>query len=106
MSFCLRITPAYAGNTFYVESLSGRNQDHPRIRGEYVKNILRLQNSGGSPPHTRGILSPCLIKISGLRITPAYAGNTSIVFISILFSWDHPRIRGEYIIKFHYPFHF
>ena len=31
-----------------------------------------------------------------LGITPAYAGNTFYTVIQIVFTWDHPRLRGEY----------
>ena len=30
-------------------------------------------------------------------ITPAYAGNTIIVRIAVVFAWDHPRVCGEYM---------
>ena len=51
---------------------------------------------GGSPPHTRGILSSSCLPSSRSGITPAYAGNTISMTSALNFCWDHPRIRGEY----------
>ena len=72
----LRITPTYAGNTIFSLLEVRSMQDHPRIRGEYMNNLIVKNVDLGSPPHTRGILCPGLVKIPSLRITPAYAGNT------------------------------
>ena len=38
-----RITPACAGNTFFLHILSFSSKDHPRLRGEYTKKIPYLQ---------------------------------------------------------------
>ena len=53
-----RFTPAHAGNTSVQLSKLICNQVHPRSRGEY-SNVsgVSIPNSG-SPPLTRGILSP------------------------------------------------
>ena len=50
----------------------------------------------GSPPPTRGtlILSSALAGV--VRITPAYAGNTTFVTIYKFRFRDHPRLRGEH----------
>ena len=57
-----------------------------------------MENSRqGSPPLTRGI------RIGGNQddkicgITPAYAGNTNYYNQVLMYHWDHPRLRGEYI---------
>ena len=50
----------------------------------------------GSSPHTRGALSPDNASRSQGRIIPAYAGSTLEARVSIAFSQDHPRIRGEH----------
>ena len=52
----LRITPAYAGNTFFTLAKISSNKDHPRLRGEHFDGYLRLPLSKGSPPPTRGTL--------------------------------------------------
>ena len=49
----------------------------------------------GSPPLTRGKVSPSLQNPSGGRITPAYAGKRSSTYDTDQMSRDHPRLRGE-----------
>ena len=53
----------------------------------------------GSPPHTRGILGTAYLKSMLLGITPAYAGNTKCYGVNLPRVRDHPRIRGEYVVK-------
>ena len=50
----------------------------------------------GSPPHTRGTRSACKVIITTSRITPAYAGNTTLDDRYRCVAQDHPRIRGEH----------
>jgi len=91
-----RFTPAYAGNTGMCNSHSQGTQVHPRIRGEYDCEIPRALQAGGSPPHTRGILSAGATSSALSGFTPAYAGNTSLAETTIIVDKVHPRIRGEY----------
>ena len=51
----------------------------------------------GSPPHTRGTQQVLPVKLQGLRITPAYAGNTNKRLTPSAKHRDHPRIRGEHV---------
>ena len=90
------ITPAYAGNTMYPAFPPYLRRDHPRIRGEHSKMILKIFDVLGSPPHTRGTRLRHFIRRLSHRITPAYAGNTSLYIPCHLLHWDHPRIRGEH----------
>ena len=59
--------------------------------------------SVGSPPLARGIH----VKKEGMfdtqRITPACAGNTFKGWLPKSCLWDHPRLRGEYVIKWLKP---
>ena len=71
-------------------------RDHPRLRGEYWMVKLTPMREAGSPPLTRGIRKTIARTRSHLRITPAYAGNTSSLPRFLTRSWDHPRLRGEY----------
>ena len=48
------ITPAYAGNTIYDDSLAYISRDHPRLRGEHYIGQLQITKIEGSPPPTRG----------------------------------------------------
>ena len=51
-----RITPTYMGNTdaTVVDDIGER--DHPHIHGEYLATKAKSLRTGGSPPHTWGIL--------------------------------------------------
>ena len=99
-----RITPACAGNTH------GRRLDvlvigdHPRLRGEYIPVLAPPPPAKGSPPLARGIPPIDPYRTKGGRITPACAGNTTVVIFCKVYIRDHPRLRGEYcgIIK-HIP---
>ena len=73
--------------------------DHPRIRGEhdYIKNAPN--GLDGSSPHTRGAPRRRAARPAGERIIPAYAGSTSFHFFAFGSHSDHPRIRGEHVIK-------
>ena len=72
----LRITPAHAGTTGYIETASMCLQDHPRSRGDHAAVVGRHRHLVGSPPLTRG---PHRVRIrtSGLPE-------------------DHPRSRGDH----------
>ena len=99
-SDCVRqagITPAYAGNTVQWLHIGLGHRDHPRLRGEYFPCRSSLSVRSGSPPLTRGILYSEKEDICGGGITPAYAGNTGNGTIDACKSWDHPRLRGEYL---------
>ena len=93
---CRRITPAHAGNTIQQEASATRNRDHPRSRGEHVLLLPVAVSKIGSPPLTRGTHIKGAMKQCQLRITPAHAGNTSILIPSIRTRRDHPRSRGEH----------
>ena len=90
-----RITPAYAGTTYRKGYQDGRNQDHPRIRGDNPVKLLISPLERGSPPHTRGQPIERDIRMEEIRITPAYAGTTESREVSKAFEEDHPRIRGD-----------
>ena len=92
----LGITPAYAGTTLQCCPLFLQEQDHPRIRGDYICSTKRLHKNIGSPPHTRGLHKKRLDNIKEQGITPAYAGTTLPLFTAIPQVEDHPRIRGDY----------
>ena len=91
------ITPACAGNTLFFLLPLLHSRDHPRLRGEYQSIYFPTQLLMGSPPLARGILSRCAGATPDHGITPACAGNTCYTCFSFPGSWDHPRLRGEYI---------
>ena len=69
--------------------------DHPRIRGKDVLLCSYFLTVQGSPPHTRERLLSSKISKIPPRITPAYAGKTTISAMSSCITRDHPRIRGK-----------
>ena len=89
------ITPAYAGKTQDVYIVRQHRRDHPRICGEN-NSISALSGLDiGSPPHMRGKQRFAYPNYTNLRITPAYAGKTSVTVYTDLIFKDHPRICGE-----------
>ncbi len=90
------ITPAFAGSTLSGPPIPWSSWDHPRIRGEHGVWRGPERVSVGSPPHSRGALDA----LDGLeavdRITPAFAGSTSLSQDWPPQRRDHPRIRGEH----------
>jgi len=71
-----RITPACAGNSFFVDIACYIFGDHPRVCGEQAPFIVQRNHNGGSPPRVRGTELD-KSRVSGTRgITPACAGNS------------------------------
>ena len=90
-----RITPACAGKRSTMEYCSLPSRDHPRMRREKSKNLLSVPAYQGSPPHARGkaVTISDTVRLRG--ITPACAGKSTPPGLVELFTWDHPRMRGE-----------
>ena len=74
-------------------------RDHPRSRGEYLNTINNLYLNVGSSPLARGILKNDQLDKDYSGIIPARAGNTCFFLKVCCQDWDHPRSRGEYLIK-------
>ena len=72
-------------------------EDHPRIRGEHVGDLLVDLFDDGSSPHTRGARELLCADRLRCRIIPAYAGSTGATAKQLDEIGDHPRIRGEHI---------
>ena len=81
-----------------VEALSGygsRGGITPAYAGKRVDLIIDFAVCQGSPPPMRGKVFMMLARSYFLRITPAYAGKSTIpAYLSSVF-WDHPRLCGE-----------
>jgi len=90
------ITLAFAGSTTGARRGSFSTPDHPRIRGEHLRTVNTSLIRNGSPPHSRGALSPDPARPPLLGITPAFAGSTLIRVSELHSCRDHPRIRGEH----------
>lgn len=113
------------------------------MRGKYQSDDTPDKTYEGSPPHMRGIREVCLARKgkrwitptcagnaytpawfrNDIRLTPAYAGNTSMLeFFKLVwitpayagnteqlllfpqYAPDHPRMRGEYIVLLFHSF--
>ncbi len=91
----LRITPAYAGKSFLHPRRRRMQKDHPRLCGEKFKIAFVLFALSGSPPPMRGKVFLAPLVLSVIRITPAYAGKSSVFPRSSVILEDHPRLCGE-----------
>ncbi len=89
------ITPACAGSSCTCSPRPTRRSDHPRVRGEQVREPGRCRCGRGSPPRARGAERRPLARAGRVRITPACAGSSSPSLWSRTRSRDHPRVRGE-----------
>ena len=90
-----RITPAYAGKSQSLPKILSLSWDHPRLCGEKFFFILPPSWAVGSPPPMRGKAASVKTMQSPPRITPAYAGKSTVTVPSGLTVKDHPRLCGE-----------
>ena len=91
-----RFTPTHVGNTHVHVGVSVPSAVHPHTRGEYVQLESFLSSLTGSPPHTWGIPTICIVGLLLIRFTPTHVGNTGD-FLGELAPWEvHPHTRGEY----------
>ena len=89
------ITPAYAGKSKLSPNCIVVKRDHPRICGEKSQHIGARYIPKGSPPHMRGKVNEKKANGFDIRITPAYAGKSTLLCFPAEPGWDHPRICGE-----------
>ena len=90
------IIPAYAGSTGRRACSCSSTRDHPRIRGEHMRDYIDGDYRTGSSPHTRGAHCGRAAETPKNGIIPAYAGSTHASLGRSRFAGDHPRIRGEH----------
>ena len=74
----LRITPAYAGKSSFINIFLIMDRDHPRLCGEKGFELFSQPLYTGSPPPMRGKVSFSQSTFDDFRITPAYAGKSQI----------------------------
>ena len=100
-----RITPAYAGKSFWHLEFHHFRQDHPRLCGEKQISSVQEESGAGSPPPMRGkvLTLPVILRVSG--ITPAYAGKSCKLEKQSKLRQDHPRLCGEKHPLLPPPFH-
>ena len=90
-----RITPAYAGKSFFCPDRILWDRDHPRVCGEKLYMPCAIAPNVGSPPRMRGKVAPRITLRCRPRITPAYAGKSGFHRALVSGSGDHPRVCGE-----------
>ena len=93
---CAGIIPARAGFTRSSTPTRARARDHPRSRGVYAVQPDSVAFLEGSSPLARGLRYAKALSASSIRIIPARAGFTSVIFWPGVQSADHPRSRGVY----------
>ena len=94
--FCVRITPAYAGKSFFAAIHEVVWWDHPRLCGEKASLVEIHSSMTGSPPPMRGKDSQQSKRYNRTRITPAYAGKSKrLLWWSGHASGSPPPMRGK-----------
>ena len=89
-------TPACAGSTWTGPATRPVTGDHPRLRGEHLLSKRRVREFSGPPPPARGAQAHLLGEAGVGGTTPACAGSTTVRFVRVAISRDHPRLRGEH----------
>ena len=75
-----RVIPAWAGNTREPPSSRRLCPGHPRVGGEHDKDLPPSVTLTGSSPRGRGTLQCPARRQGGMRVIPAWAGNTIAFF--------------------------
>ncbi len=90
-----RITPAYAGKRLTLHKIWQTVRDHPRLCGEKSTTTQSYNSTTGSTPPMRGKGDIEEKWVINNRISPAYAGKSSMKTRPTLARRDHPRLCGE-----------
>ena len=91
-----RSTPACAGSTKSVKTISTPAAVYPRLRGEHAGATNSDDGTTGLPPPARGARAAAQFGTLGHGSTPACAGSTSWRRPLGLPCWVYPRLRGEH----------
>ena len=77
----------------------GRTRIIPAYAGSTLRRCEKRLSATGSSPRTRGalVVPVNLGAIDG--IIPAYAGSTGEEPLVLSVSQDHPRVRGEHLVR-------
>ena len=89
------ITPAHAGKRVRKLFRLWCSWDHPRACGEKILAFQPSSRLGGSPPRMRGKDAAASAKKAQDGITPAHAGKSPAVSVTLQHGKDHPRACGE-----------
>ena len=89
------ITPAWAGKRQPPVRHTICGWDHPRMGGEKFGHPKYTTDKGGSPPRGRGKDVLILDGAGVVGITPAWAGKSTPLSVTLYLVGDHPRMGGE-----------
>ena len=89
------ITPAWAGKSAWRLPRPKSTEDHPRVGGEKQQVSIGYAIFQGSPPRGRGKVPVDQCNTAANRITPAWAGKSSVARARLFWNRDHPRVGGE-----------
>src|SRR5690606_32379259 len=91
--------PACAGSTRGSRSGTRRRRDHPRVRGEHLLTWWSEVEGAGPSPRARGARHVLPGRQVPAGTIPACAGSTVYGCVSLMGNRDHPRVRGEHIVR-------
>ena len=100
MENLIRNIPACAGKTLRYCFRGRICQEHPRVRGENVLNMITHTFKDGTSPRARGKPAAQDHFFGFLRNIPACAGKTCEGWPAIFRGSEHPRVRGENATRF------
>ena len=89
------ITPARAGKTLFLTTITATRRDHPRSCGKDAMTARKSASRSGSPPLVRERRDDSKEIGIEVRITPARAGKTIRISYMKMRAWDHPRSCGK-----------
>ena len=95
LDICTGSPPPMRGKGSAYTDISRHFGDHPRLCGEKASANVPVTCPTGSPPPMRGKVRLKKFCLLLRRITPAYAGKSSVATLQACHSWDHPRLCGE-----------
>ena len=94
-----RTIPACAGSTSGDRVRSPGCRDHPRVRGEHGLLERLGQGCQGPSPRARGARAPGVGVDLVAGTIPACAGSTWRPRCARCRPRDHPRVRGEHVLR-------
>ncbi len=90
-----RITPAWAGTTEGELNQAAEVADYPRVGGDDSSAGFSSAYSAGLPPRGRGRHALHHPSPDYPRITPAWAGTTTVPVMLAGKLTDYPRVGGD-----------
>ena len=95
-----RNIPAHAGKTSASTSTENKKPEHPRARGENIAECDLTLAEQGTSPRTRGKRLHSGVGVGCGGNIPAHAGKTLVMGFIADVNVEHPRARGENLVKF------